>query len=93
MGYRKLKRYIIRSNSRMTSVCHTLRTSSDRKSLQKLPQTGPESATAIRKGKQRAIPKACICQMLESSYLTETNEGCSELSVSLTILHPEKASW
>jgi hypothetical protein len=93
MGYRRLNRYVIQNNSKMTSIYHTQGSSSDRRSPPKLPLEEPESTSAKGKGKQKAIPKAHTSPLSELPFTPETDKGCLWPSTLPTSLHLKKVSW
>jgi hypothetical protein len=93
MGYRRLDRYVIWNNNRMTSIHHTLGSSSDKRSPPELSVKEPEGTSMIGKGKQKAIPETHTSLLLELPFSPETGEGHLWPSTLPTSLYPEKASW
>jgi hypothetical protein len=96
LGYRRINRYVVQENKEMTSIHHTLESlspPSGKRLPSKLSAKKTESAKAIGKGKQKAIPEAHISLMSESSPSPETSKECLWPSTLPTSPHLEKASW
>jgi hypothetical protein len=81
-------------SNKMTSICHTLGSSSpDKRSSSKLPMKEPESTNAKGKGKQEANPEAHTSPILELPFSLENSKGHSWPNTLPISPHLEKASW
>jgi hypothetical protein len=77
----------------MTSIHHTLGSSSDKRSLSKLPAKEPESTSTVEKGKQKAIPEAHTSPLSELPFSPETSKGHLWPNTLPTLPHLEKVLW